>query len=100
LVERLEPKSEIAVGMGVLLWIKIDTVVEDLKAARDANRELSAEKKRLEQRLSALEKQVRQVEKEGDRTNELFAQNKAYKKKCALMKSKVTSMLAKVEVLQ
>jgi len=83
-----------------LLAAKVDSVVEDLKAVRDRNKELSTEKKKLEQRLSALEKQVRQGDKEGDRTKELIAENKAYKKRCALMKSKVTSMLAKVEVLQ
>jgi chromosome segregation ATPase len=85
-----------------LEWLAatVDNVVEDLKVARDRNKDLAAEKKKLEQRLSALEKQVRQAEKEGDRASQLVAQNKAYKKKWALMKSRVTSMLAKVEVLQ
>ncbi len=85
-----------------LEWLAatVDSTVDDLKAARDKNKELSAEKKKLEQRLSALQKQARKAEKEGDRASELIAQNKAYKKTCALMKSKVTSMLAKVEVLQ
>ncbi|MFH1314653.1 MAG: hypothetical protein ABIJ00_15715 [Candidatus Eisenbacteria bacterium] len=83
-----------------LLAAKVENVVDDLKAVRDRNMELSSEKTKLEQRLSALEKQVCQADKEGDRTKELIAENKAYKKRCALMKSKVTSMLAKVEVLQ
>jgi hypothetical protein len=83
-----------------LLAAKVDSVVDDLKAVRDRNTELTTEKNRLEQRLSALEKQVRQAEKEGTRTKDLIAENKAYKKRCALMKTKVTSMLAKTEVLQ
>jgi DNA repair exonuclease SbcCD ATPase subunit len=82
------------------LAVKVERVVDDLKTAKHKNKELSAAKKNLEQRLSSLEKQVGQTQKEGARFSELLAQNKAYKKKCALLKSRVTSMLAKVEGLQ
>jgi hypothetical protein len=85
-----------------LEWLagKVDNIVEGLKAARHRNKDLLAEKKKLEQRLSSLEKHVRQGQKEGDRITELIAQNKAYKKKCSMLKSRVASMLAKIEVLQ
>jgi len=85
-----------------LEWLaeRVETLVEDLKAARAANKELLAEKKKLEQRLSSSARQIEKVDKEGSQIAELTAENKAYKKKCALLRSKVTSMLAKVEVLQ
>jgi hypothetical protein len=85
-----------------LEWLaaKVESVVEGLKAARHRNRDLLAEKKRLEQKLSSLEKQVRQGQKEGDQVSELVAQNKAYRKKYGMLKSRVASMLAKIEVLQ
>jgi hypothetical protein len=40
------------------------------------------------------------AQKEVERVAELNAQNREYKKKCALLKTRVTSMLAKVEGLQ
>lgn len=85
-----------------LEWLaeRVETLVEDLKAAKVTNKELLAEKKKLEQRLSSSARQIGKVDKEGSKVAELTAQNKAYKKKCALLRSKVTSMLAKVEVLQ
>jgi chromosome segregation ATPase len=85
-----------------LQWLagQVDEVVESLKTARSENKDLLAEKKELEQRLSSLEKQLRQMQKEGDRIGDLVAQNKEYKKKFAMLKSRVASMLAKVEVLQ
>lgn len=85
-----------------LEWLaqRVEVLVEDLKAAKATNKELLAEKKKLEQRLSSNTRQTEQFEKEGTQVAELTAQNKAYKKKVALLRSKVTSMLAKVEVLQ
>ena len=85
-----------------LEWLaeRVETLVEDLKAAKATNKELLAEKKKLEQRLSSSARQIGKVDKEGSQVAELTAQNKAYKKKCALLRTKVTSMLAKVEVLQ
>ena len=85
-----------------LEWLaeRVETLVEDLKAARAANKELLAEKKKLEQKLSSSARQIEKVDKEGNQLAELTAENKAYKKKCALLRTKVTSMLAKVEVLQ
>jgi hypothetical protein len=83
-----------------LLAAKVESVVDDLNAANDRNRELARDNKKLTEQLALLEKEIQKSQKEGDRTAELIAQNKEYKKKCGLLKSKVTSMLAKVEVLQ
>jgi chromosome segregation ATPase len=82
------------------LSARVEKLVEDLKTARHDNESLVSEKKSLEQKLSVIERQVHRAQKEGDRTKELTAQNKAYKKKCALLKSRVDSMLAKVDALQ
>lgn len=85
-----------------LEWLaeRVETLVEDLKAAKAANKDLLAEKTKLEQKLSSQIRQIEKVEKEGSQVAALTAENKAYKKKCALLRTKVTSMLAKVEVLQ
>lgn len=83
-----------------LLAGQVETLVDDLKAVRQKNKEILSEKKKLEERLSSLERQIKRTQKEGDKVADLAAQNKAYKKKYALLKAKVTSMLAKVEVLQ
>ena len=85
-----------------LEWLagRVETLVEDLKAAKATNKELVAEKRKIEQRLSSHTRQIEKIEKEGNQVAELTAQNKAYKKKCTLLRSKVASMLAKVEVLQ
>jgi hypothetical protein len=79
---------------------KVETVVDDLKAAHHSNKELLKSNKRLEERIALLEKDAGSSQKEGERTAELLAQNKEYRKKFSLMKAKVTSMLAKVEGLQ
>jgi hypothetical protein len=83
-------------------WLEqqVEGMVNDLKTVKSSNKELLAEKKILEERLSSLERQVQRTEKEGDRAADLAAENKAYKKKYALLKTKVASMLAKVEALQ
>ena len=79
---------------------KIDKLVEELKTSKSQGHTLIAEKKKLEEKVAQLEKQLRQFQKEGDETSELLAQIKAYRKRNALLKSKVISMLAKVEALQ
>jgi outer membrane murein-binding lipoprotein Lpp len=78
----------------------VDRLVEELKAARSDRQNVSSDKRKLEEKVAQLEKQLRQLQKEGEHTSELLAQNKAYKKKHALLKSKVVSMLAKVEAMQ
>jgi len=85
-----------------LEWLaaRVESLVDDLKTARSKNKELLTEKKKLEERLSSLERRIRRTQKEGGQLADLAAQNKAYRKKCALLKTKVTSMLAKAEVLQ
>ncbi len=83
-----------------LLAAKVEAVVDDLKAAQNRNKELMKENKGLTEQMALLEKEIQKSQKEGERTAELIAQNKEYRKKCSLLKSKVTSMLAKIEVLQ
>jgi len=79
---------------------KVEALVDELKQQREINRRLLSEKASLEQKVASLLKQLDKFEKEGNRIDELVAENKANKKKLALLKAKVTSMLAKVEVLQ
>ena len=83
-----------------LLAAKVEAVVDDLKAAKNGNKELAKDNKRLGEQMALLEKEIQKSQKEGERTAELVAQNKEYKKKCSMLKSKVTSMLAKAEALQ
>lgn len=79
---------------------KVDRLVDDLKRARAEGHGLAADKKKLEEKVAGLEKQMRQNQKEGDHLAELLAQNKAHKKRNTLLKSRVVSMLAKIESLQ
>ena len=83
-----------------LLTAKVEAVIDDLKAARAENIELAKDNKRLTEQTALLEKEIQKSQKEVERTAELVAQNKEYKKTCGMLKSKVASMLAKVEVLQ
>jgi hypothetical protein len=83
-----------------LLAAKVEAVVDDLKVAEQGNKELRSKNKKLEQQIASLEKDVGKSQKEGEKTTELIAQNKKYKKKFGLMKTRVTSMLAKIESLQ
>jgi predicted nucleic acid-binding Zn-ribbon protein len=79
---------------------KLDNLVEDLKAVRLEHHNALSEKKKVEEKVAHLEKQLRQFQKEGDHADELSSQNKAHKRRNALLKSKVASMLAKVEGMQ
>jgi uncharacterized coiled-coil DUF342 family protein len=79
---------------------KIDKLVDELKVSRSDKQSVSSEKRKLEEKVAHLEKQLRQLQKEGEHTSELLAQNKAFRKKHALLKSKIVSMLAKVEAMQ
>ena len=83
-----------------LLAAKVEAVVDDLKAARSTSSELAKDNKRLTEQVALLDKKIQKSQKEVERTAELVAQNKEYKKTCSMLKSKVASMLAKVEVLQ
>ena len=83
-----------------LLAAKVEAVIDDLKAAQNKNSELAKDNKRLTEQMALLEKEMQKRQKEVERTAGLVAQNKQYKKTQSLLKSKVTSMLAKVEVLQ
>ena len=85
-----------------LEWLtaRVEAAVDDLKAVRSENRQLANDNKKLHAKVSDLERRIRKSQKEGAQASDLIAQNKAYKKKYALLKTKVSSMLAKVEVLQ
>jgi hypothetical protein len=83
-----------------LLTAKVEAVIDDLKAARTRNNELAKDNKRLTEQMALLEKKMEKSQKEVERAAELVAQNKEYKKTCSVLKTKVASMLAKVEVLQ
>ena len=85
-----------------LEWLtaRVEAAVDDLKAVRSENKQLSEDNKKLHAKVSDLERRIRKSQKEGAQAGDLIAQNKAYKKKYALLKTKVSSMLAKVEVLQ
>jgi len=83
-----------------LLAARVEAVVDDLKAARNRNSELAKDNKRLTEQMALLEKEIQKSQKEVERTSELVAQNKEYKKSFGLLKSRVASMLAKVEALQ
>ena len=78
----------------------VEKMVDRLKAITAKNKELMAQKKSLEDKVLSLQRQVEKNQKEGKQTGQLIADNKAYKKKCALLKTKVVSMLAKVDSLQ
>lgn len=79
---------------------RVDCLVDDLKAARAESHGLRAQGKRLEEKVASLEKQLRHGQKEGGRLNELLAQDRAHKKRTALLRSRVVSMLARVEGVQ
>jgi septal ring factor EnvC (AmiA/AmiB activator) len=79
---------------------RVEAVVDDLKAAKDRNKELLKAKKRLEERVASLEREIGRSQKEGKRAAELLDLNKTYKKNFTLMKTRVSSMLAKIEGLQ
>jgi predicted nucleic acid-binding Zn-ribbon protein len=79
---------------------KLDKLVEEIRTIRLEHHNALSEKKKVEEKVAHLEKQLRQFQKEGDHAEELSSQTKAYKRKHALLKSKVASMLAKVEGMQ
>jgi septal ring factor EnvC (AmiA/AmiB activator) len=78
----------------------VEKMVDRLKAITTKNKDLMAQKKSLEDKVLSLQRQVQKSQKEGKQTSQLIADNKGYKKTCTLVKTKVVSMLAKVDSLQ
>lgn len=79
---------------------RIDTLVERLKELSREKALLLREKEGLQRRLNDLERKTQYLKKEEERLEQLVGQKKANKKKIALLREKVVSMLAKLEVLQ
>jgi len=79
---------------------RVEKIVEDFKAIKEDNEKLRRENQQLERKVASLEMLLEKNKKEVGRINELLAANKEYKKKCDLLKHKVTSVLAKFERLQ
>lgn len=79
---------------------KVESIVEKYKSTRQKNQDLVSRNKELEKRVASLEKHLSKSEKEVGHINQLMARNKAYEKNYKMLKSKVLSMLAKVDSLQ
>ncbi len=79
---------------------KIDVLVDRFKKLKEEKVSLLREKEELERKLNDLQRRIEYLKKEEDRVDRLLAENKANKKKIALLRAKVISMLAKLEVLQ
>jgi predicted nuclease with TOPRIM domain len=79
---------------------KVENIVEKYISAQKKNKDLVSRNKELEKKVASLEKHLNQSEKEVGHINQLVARNKAYEKNYKMLKSKVVSMLAKVDSLQ
>jgi cell division septum initiation protein DivIVA len=79
---------------------KIDTIVDKYVSAKKKNKDLISRNKELEKRVASLEKHLSKSEKEVGHISDLEARNRAYEKNYKVLKSKVVSMLAKVDSLQ
>jgi len=79
---------------------KVESVVEKYQSVTEKNKDLVSRNKELEKRVASLEKHLDKSEKEVGHINRLVARNRAYEKNYKMLKSKVVSMLAKVDGLQ
>ena len=79
---------------------KVEKIVEKYISAKKKNKDLISRNKELEKRVVSLEKHLDKSKKEVGHISQLVAKNKAYEKNYNLLKSKVVSMLAKVDNLQ
>jgi|GEM_PF-2118315 len=79
---------------------KIEHMVDQYIDAKKKNDDLISRNRELEKQVSSLEKHLHKSEKEVDRIGKIVARNKAYEKNYGLLKSKVASVLAKVDSLQ
>ena len=79
---------------------KVENMVEKYAGARKKNKDLISRNKELEKKVASLEKHLSKSEKEVGHIDNLEARNKAYERNYKVLKSKVVSMLAKVDSLQ
>jgi uncharacterized protein involved in exopolysaccharide biosynthesis len=79
---------------------KLDGIIEEYLSAKKKNQDLVSRNKELEKKVASLEKDLRKRQKEGGQIGQLIARNRVYEKNYNLLKSKVVSMLAKVDSLQ
>lgn len=79
---------------------KVERIVEKYLSAKKKNKDLVSRNKELEKKVASLEKHLRKSEKEVGHIDQLVARNRVYEKNYNLLKSKVVSMLAKVDSLQ
>jgi hypothetical protein len=79
---------------------KVESIVEQYVLTQKKNLELISRNKELEKKVASLEKHLNKSEKEVGQAGQLVARNKVYEKNYGLLRSKVVSMLAKVDSLQ
>ena len=79
---------------------KVEDIVEKYVGAKKKNKDLISRNKELEKEVASLEKHLSKSEKEVGHIGSLEARNKAYERNYKVLKSKVVSMLAKVDSLQ
>ncbi len=79
---------------------KVEDIVDKYISTKKRIDDLVLRNKELERKVASLEKDLRRSEKEVGNINEVMARNKAYEKNHRMLKSRVASMLAKVDSLQ
>jgi cell division septum initiation protein DivIVA len=79
---------------------KVEDIVDKYVSAKKKNKDLISRNKELEKKVASLEKHLNKSEKEVGHISGLEARNRAYEKNYRVLKSKVVSMLAKVDSLQ
>ncbi len=79
---------------------KVEKMVDNYISAKNKNKDLVSRNKELEKKVASLQKHLQKSEKEVKRIDQIVARNKAYQKNYSLLRSKLASVLAKVESLQ
>lgn len=79
---------------------RVEWLVEKYKRLSREKSSLLKEKQELERKVNELERRIENLKKEEQRLDRLLAENKANKRKIALLRSRIISMLAKLEILQ
>lgn len=79
---------------------KVEKIVDNYVSAKNKNKTLVSRNKELEKKVDSLEKHLQKSEKEVKHIAQIVARNKAYEKNYSLLRSKLVSVLAKVDSLQ
>jgi predicted RNase H-like nuclease (RuvC/YqgF family) len=79
---------------------KVEKIVDNYVSAKNKNKTLVSRNKELEKKVACLEKHLQKSEKEVKHIARIVARNKAYEKNYSLLRSKLVSVLAKVDSLQ